>query len=47
MQNCFVSYSEKGYSLKRQSLTGIKFFPFRVDPFQNGPGMQKRKKEVT
>ena len=43
--NFFLPPFWKGVSTKRKEFApcGSKFFPFRVDPFQKGPGMQKSK----
>ena len=46
-QNCFVSFRKGVYSIRKEFVPiGSKFFPYRVNPFQKGLGMQKNKQEV-
>ena len=47
-QNSFCFPAGKGSSLKGKNLLpfGSRFFPFRVDSFQKGLGLQERKQKV-
>ena len=47
-KKCFSSILKMDYSKRKEfAPEGSKFFPFGVDPFQKGFGVQKSKQEVT